>query len=380
MDEHEKLFEDQLDEMLKQMEQDKSVPKKIERKKGKRWLAVLLAIVLLLSLTVPVVLIASPGVYFNYLLDQLGRYDPSNDATLPQDKVDDILGSNPDLRPVDPNEDLPGIDDLPKPPGSDTIEKEKSVVNILLVGQDSNDTAVRTRSDTMILVTLHTKSKQVTLTSFMRDAYVQIPGYSPNKLNHAFEFGGLKLLNETLKVNFGVEVDGNVLVDFDSFKQIIDLLGGVDIKLTKTEAIYLVNGCRHDVHEGWNRLDGAAALDYARLREIDSDYQRTNRQRTVMLSIFDRYKSLPVDQMLDLLDEILPLIVTDMEKGQIVEYVLKCAPMLAVADYGTQQIPANGTFKQGFVQVREGLKNWFQYNIDFSENRKILQDIINGNR
>ena len=89
---------------------------------------------------------------------------------------------------------------------------------------------------------------------------------------------------------------------------------------------------------------------------------------------------MPVDQMLDLLDEILPLIVTDLDKGQIVEYVLKCAPMLATADYATQQIPANGTFKQGFVQVREGLKNWFQYNIDFSENRKILQDIINGNR
>ena len=86
------------------------------------------------------------------------------------------------------------------------------------------------------------------------------------------------------------------------------------------------------------------------------------------------------DEALDLLDEILPLIVTDMDKRQIVEYVLKCAPMLATADYGTQQIPANGTFKQGFVQVREGLKNWFQYNIDFGENRRILQSIMNGNR
>ena len=82
--------------------------------------------------------------------------------------------------------------------------------------------------------------------------------------------------------------------------------------------------------------------------------------------------------MLALLDDILPMIVTNMEKAQIIEYALKCAPVAATASYATQQIPANKTFDQGYVKVREGLKNWFQYNIDFDANRKILQDIMDG--
>lgn len=379
MDDQEMRLDAQSGETMDQMDRKIrpiKAPKR-KKKKGRVFLRIVLPVLLVVVL---VVLIVTPVWFINDSLNQLGKYDPSNDATISKDQADEILGNNPDLIPVDPDEDLPDIDEIPEPPGSDVIEKNHDVVSILLIGQDNYNSAVRTRSDTMMLVILNTKTKQVTLTSFMRDAYVQIPGYSPNKLNHAYEFGGLKLLNEMLNVNFGVEVDGNVLVDFSTFKQIIDLLGGVDIKLTKAEANHLISDGGHDVHEGWNRLAGAAALDYARIRQIDNDYQRTNRQRTVVLSIIDRYKSMPVDQMLDLLDEILPLIVTDMDKRQIVEYVLKCAPMLATADYGTQQIPANGTFKQGFVQVREGLKNWFQYNIDFDENRKILQDIIDGNR
>ena len=101
---------------------------------------------------------------------------------------------------------------------------------------------------------------------------------------------------------------------------------------------------------------------------------------TVILSIINRYKTLPVDEMLALLDDILPLIVTDMDNSKILEYALKCAPVAATASYGTQQIPANGTFKQGYVKVREGLKNWFQYDIDFGKNRDILQKIMDGNR
>lgn len=349
---------------------------KKKRSTAVKTIAIVVIVILLLLLLIAVPL----GIYVNYLLDRLGDYDPSNDATIQSGQLGDIIDGDPGLLPIDPTDKLPDIGDITDPSGGDPIQKEKDLVNILLVGQDSNNSNIRTRTDTMILVSVHTKAKQVTLTSFMRDAYVKIPGFASNKLNHAYLFGGLKLLKETLLVNFGVEVDGCVLVDFSSFKQIIDILDGVDIKLTKTEAIYLVNGCRHDVHEGWNRLNGDAAFDYARLREIDSDYQRTNRQRTVMLSIINRYKSLPLDQMLALLDDILPLIVTDMDKAKIIEYALKCAPIAATASYGTQQIPANGTFRQGFVQVREGLKNWFQYDIDFDENRRILKNIMDGNR
>lgn len=359
----------------------------------KKLITVTVIIALLLTLVVGVVVMVT----LYYYAGLLTPYDPVNDEPYTQEQDKDSIfkdavdmpqeeeGTIPDLDDITPSVDDEPVqepdqgEDQQNPPPQQSI-KDKDVVNILIIGQDSKSANIRTRSDTMILITVHTKAKQVTITSFMRDAYVKIPGYANNKLNSAYEKGGLKLLNETLKVNFGVEVDGNVIVNFSSFKEIIDMLGGVDINLTKREAEYMTNGGKHNVKPGMNRLTGAQALDYARLREIDSDYQRTSRQRTVILSLIERYKNLPVLDMVGMLDDILPHLVTNMEKNEIVDLVLKCAPIAPMASYAEQQIPASGTFKQGYVKVREGLKNWFQYNIDFDKNRTILENIMNGTR
>lgn len=360
-------------------------PEEKQKKKMAGWLKGLLitvAVILILLLMIGIVA-------FNWIWYLTGRptradgnqtgEDPKTHQTQQEADKSEVE----DATPMNPDDEgnLPDVDDIPTPPDDNPpIQKEKDVVNILIVGQDSKNTNIRTRSDTMIMVTVHTKAKQVTLTSFMRDAYVKIPGYSSNKLNSAYEKGGLSLLNETLKVNFGIEIDGNVIIDFNSFKDIINMLGGVDISLTAKEAEYMVNGGKHNVKPGMNRLNGQQALDYARLREIDNDYKRANRQRTVMLSLIERYKTLPLLEMVDLVDDILPFLVTDMERDYIMELVFKCGPVAPVASYGTQQIPADGTYKQGYVQVREGLKNWFQYNIDFDKNRDIIESIMNGRR
>lgn len=367
------------DEVIEEEDDDEDdgvviVPK---RKKMSRWRKIALITVSTLLILL-LILGVTAVVYVNYLLDQVGQYDPNNDILLDQDQVQDILDNDSDLEEIDPDEDLPSIEDFDPVPDIPPIEQKDDVVNILVVGQDTRQVNVRARSDTMILITIHKDSKKVTLTSFMRDAYVKIPGYASHKMNHSFQYGGLKLLNETMLVNYGVKVDGNVIIDFSAFQSVIDMLGGVDVRLTETEAIYLRNGCKHDVTAGMNRLYGAAALDYARLREIDSDYQRTSRQRTVIQSLIERYKNLPVTEMLAMLDDILPLVVTDMDKNRIVDLVLTYGPVAASATVHNQQIPQNGTFSQGFVQVRPGLKNWFQYNIDFVQNRKILEDIMHG--
>ena len=201
----------QIDEMLENTLV--SAADKIERKKMAAWkkgLLITVAVILLLFLLIAV----AGGIFVNHLLDSLGKYDPSNDTTISQDQAEDLIEKDVNTVPVEPGEELPGMDDLPTPPGGDVIEKEKNVVNILLVGQDSNNTAVRTRSDTMILVTIHTGAKKVTLTSFMRDAYVKIPGYPSNKLNQAYEIGGLKLLIQSgtpsILTSFAT-VDGRVV-------------------------------------------------------------------------------------------------------------------------------------------------------------------------
>ena len=351
-----------------------------EKKRG-GWKRVLL-IAVLSVLALLLIVVACAGVYVNYLLDRITPYDTANDSTISSSEVDLLLQTDPDLETVDPNdnESLPDISEIEtfpptEPPKQETYDYD--VVNILLVGQDTWG-STRTRSDSMILATFNKKAGTITLTSFMRDCYVQIPGYKPNKLNHAFQYGGMKLLNETLRVNFGVRVDGNVVVNFNDFEKLIDLLGGVDINLTQKEATYIdsASGFTWKLKGGMNHLDGEKALLYSRIREIDSDYRRAERQRKVISAVMEKYKSQPLDQMLGMLDDILPMITTNMDKGEIVTTAVDLFPMLAGAKINTMRIPVDGTFQQGNVKVREGLKNWFQYDIDFAANKKVLREIF----
>ena len=352
-----------------------------EKKRGS-WKRVLL-ITALSILVFLLIVVACVGVYVNYLLDRITPYDTAHDSTISSSEVDLLLQTDPDLETMgtDNTEPLPDISDIntfpTEPSEPEREEYDYDVVNILLVGQDTRGSS-RARSDSMILVTFNKKAGEITLTSFMRDSYVQIPGYKPHKLNHSFQYGGMKLLNETLRVNFGVRVDGNVVVNFNDFEELIDLLGGVDIKLTAQEANYINSGGsgRWHLTEGIARLDGEQALAYSRIREIDSDYRRAERQRKVIMSLMERYKSQSLGRMLELLEEILPMVTTNMGKGDMVSYAADLFPMLASAEINTMRIPADGTFRQGNVKVRDGLTNWFQYDIDFEANRRLLLEIF----
>lgn len=357
-----------------------------ENKKKKRggWKrALLITICVILALIL--ILIASAGIFVNYLLGKMEKVRPEDEVTISSSEVEELLQTDPDVVPVDPSESLPSIEDVTFPTGGQEPEKQPEqpdyVKNILLVGQDRRGSKGRARSDAMIMVTFNTKTKTITLTSFMRDAYVRIPGYKSHKLNHAYQYGGFSLLNETLRVNFGVEIHGNFEVDFQRFQKLIDFLGGVDITLTEEEAYYL-HYCTAelwDLKEGPNHLNGIQALTYARLREIDSDYQRTNRQRKVIQSVIQTYKNQPLDQLLPVLEETLGIVTTNMENDDIVGLALEMFPMLSSAKINTMQIPAHGTFDQGDVLVREGLKNWFQYNIDFKANRELIWELFEEN-
>ena len=173
--------------------------------------------------------------------------------------------------------------------GADTsVMQDKDIVNLLLIGQDRREGQDRQRADSMIMVTLNKKTKQISMTSFMRDLYVQIPGYSDNRINATYAFGGMDLLDSTLNTNFGVEIAGNVEVDFGEFQTLIDSIGGIDLELTQDEADYIC-GRKRDVtypqqlrtdwnlHEGVNHLTGEQALIHARNRSLGNDYARTDR-------------------------------------------------------------------------------------------------------
>lgn len=356
-----------------------------EKKKKKRTTLVVLCVVL--SVILLLLLVAGAVTYYvNHLLDQI-NYVGNDESTLSTDEAEHLQTEG--LETIAPDESLPDINDLDKPDDStanqdsqgNTTEPDSpkgDIVNIMLIGQDRRSGEQRARSDSMILVTFNKSNNTITLTSFMRDSYVQIPGYANSKLNHAFQYGGMQLLNDTLYVNFGVEVDGNVAVDFSQFKNVIDLLGGVDIELTQKEVDYLNSDYGWSLSAGTNRLNGEEALAYSRIRYIDNDYYRAGRQRKVLMSLLNRYKSLSVFEMLSTLENVLGLVTTNMEKSEILTLATELFPMLSSANMATQQIPAAGTFQGGNVQVRPGLKDWFQYNIDFATNREILREIFDA--
>ena len=328
----------------------------------------------------------------NHTLNYINQVNPDDEVTLSPSEADDIgFGDGTETIDPDSTDDIIHIDDITMPSytegnnqGGTTVVPTPQLeiitgdhlVNILLVGQDREEGQKRQRSDSMILVTFNKSTNEITLTSFMRDQYVQIPGYKNNKLNAAYEIGGMKLLTKTLKANFGVVVDGIIEVDFGGFIEVIDLLGGVEINLSEKEANYLNENKNGPVQAGHQRLTGKQALAYARLRSIDTDYRRAERQRKVVTAVINSAKNLSLGQLLSMMDKILPMVSTNLSNTQIMSYASDLFPMLTSADLKTSRIPVEGTFEEGIVQVRDNLTAWFQYNIDFYANNQYLNEIF----
>ena len=228
----------------------------------------------------------------------------------------------------------------------------KHVINILLIGQDRREGESRARSDTMILVSVNTERKSISLVSLMRDLYVQIPGYSDNRINAAYQWGGMELLDETVLENFGVEVDGNVEADFEQFETIIDILGGVDVEMSKGEAEYMKYVMDSgDVQEGENHLSGKQALDFARMRGLDDDFHRTERQRRLLTRLAEKLQSASVQQLLDLVNEVLPHVSTDMSSTQMLGYADSAIQVyLSGAEIATGRIPAESMYSDAEIR------------------------------
>jgi len=231
--------------------------------------------------------------------------------------------------------------DIEWDPIEDPIVKKEHIINIMLIGQDRRPGESRTRSDAMILCTLNTKTKELTMTSIMRDTYVQIPGYQDNRINECYALGGIKLLSKCVETNFGVLVDGSFAVDFNGFQEVIDLVGGVDITLSSAEANYMKNR-GYKVQTGMNHMDGETALAYARNRSIgNADFARTERQRKVISSVVEKCRGKNFLQMSNLLKKVLPYVTTDLDNGEILKYMMEMIPILKNMKIVSQRIPGD---------------------------------------
>ena len=231
---------------------------------------------------------------------------------------------------------------------TEPVGEEETITNILLIGQDSLK-GKRERSDTMILITVNQEKNTITLTSFMRDMYVKIPGYYNEKINSAYMLGGMDLLNETLYQNFGIVVDHNVEVSFGQFRQIIDYLGGITLKIDAKEAAFInyANGIK-SIQAGEVHLDGNCALAYARYRDkAAGDFARTERQRKTINALIQQYKNANLSTMIGITNELMGMITTNMTKSEILNYAVEFFPMLATAEIISQRVPFDGKHTNG---------------------------------
>lgn len=343
------------------------------KKKKKGWLIALIVVaVLVLAL-----ILGGLAVVKSYL-GQIGRtYEEPIETVAPEDEffeVDVTPEPSPTSPPAEPTEEPAEepteeptaepsaeskddrIDINPEEVEWDFIERieDDHLINIMLVGQDKYPGAAwskRQHSDSMILCSINPKTGETALISFLRDTYVQIPGgYSDNRLNVPYLFGGFDLLDETMTANFGVSIDCNFEVDMASFEALIDMVGGVDIKLTAREADYMKNVQNIDVVEGVNHFNGLNARIYAQNRAIGSDFARTGRQRTVLLAVFDKVKDLPVNDLLNMLYDMLPYLTTDLTDGEILSLAYRLLPMVISLQVETHMVPDHDCYTAASIR------------------------------
>lgn len=240
------------------------------------------------------------------------------------------------------------------------VNSDNDIVNVLLIGNDfrkESGYGAAGLTDTMMIATLDMKHKTLKLTSLMRDMLVEIPGYSNNKLNAAYSFGGVELLYQTIAQNFNIQLDGYVEVSFKAFQKVVDDVGGIEVELTESEANYLntTNYIKpkkyRTVKVGKNKLNGAQALGYCRIRKtvftpngLTDDYGRTWRQRNTISGIFDKVKKLPMSKWLDIAEDILDgYVTTDLSNKAIINYI-KDVVMMGTTEIHQLQIPVSGYY------------------------------------
>ena len=268
------------------------------------------------------------------------------------------------------------------------------VLNILLVGSDTRSLEERGRTDSIILLSIDKKNKKTIMTSFMRDTYVTFPGLDRDgdgvddmgKINAANVYGGVELLLDTIEYNFDISVDKYFYVDFFSFAKIVDAVGGIELDISDEEAAgmedpmgeqnnifgnkkgtdYLDHGGK-DMH-----LNGNQALAYARLRYVgNADFERTQRQRTVISKIIEKAKTLNPIELNDFVETALESLTTNYTSNEL--YFLSYRlPFIAKYDTEQQRIPEDDTFTYGDHDVGSTL------DIDFDKARGTLRKSIYG--
>jgi len=240
-----------------------------------------------------------------------------------------IVTSGVDLSGIGSGIDLPGLD-----PGVNEPQATSDITNILLIGVDTRSTtSFSGLSDSMIVMSINRIHKEIRLLSFLRDTYVRIPtknGIVQNKMNAAYATGGFQRLADTFKLNFGLTLDKYIVVNFTGLADIVDAVGGLDVPISEAESHYIAlkpgTYAPPDPHVqrtgDMTHLTGFQTVEYARIRHLDSDFVRTQRQQTVLNLLFNKVKTQSLPTIQSVLNTTLKYVSTNMTEGELVSLAI----------------------------------------------------------
>lgn len=359
------------DESDRDRERARKKKKKNDKKKKKNT-AIRVILILLI-----IVLCAGIGVYWyvNNILDTVTDENADKQTNVSQVKMDERVESFDPIEEADASEIGSLQDMIKKWYKNGTPASSSRVLNIMLIGEDTRGKKVLesgTRADSAIVASVNLDTKQIKLTSILRDAYAYwetTPGDESTghfgKINGAMStYGGdIHTYISAVENLYKIKIDNYVIVNFTSFEKIIDNLGGVELELTSAEINEINNHQKRyggvyidktfDGTKGTLKLSGKQALAYCRIRKIDSDNMRANRQKICLSKVFSDMKNASSVQLLKILNDMVPYIRTDMPKSNIIstaKYALSEGWMSYdvstsnVPEYRNDENGAGGTF------------------------------------
>lgn len=323
-------------------------------------------------LAVLILIVGSGALFVNSKLNRLNR---SGDASAAKAADGVTVVSDDFAANVDGLEVRSGGGELP----DGDVFSDKNIVNILLLGTDMKipGTDDLGRCDCTMICSLNKSTGEVKLVGFERAIGVPIPGYEDELLTYAYQYGAGPFMVETIEKCFNVDLAGYVHVGFESFPQVINAIGGIDVELNQSEiynlsVTYQYSPDLHEMSPGMNHLEGEVAYGYCRLRDSDDDWARQGRTREAVQAMVNKLKTLSITDLNKLMNEVLPLIETDLTNAQLTSLMMS-APKFVNAEVTQLMEPAKD--KTWSYQTGRGA---FMIGCDFKECAAEIRQFIYG--
>ena len=266
---------------------------------------------------------------------------------------------------------------------SDDIQEDTGDwINILLLGCDSYSINEYSRSDSMIILSVNSKSGEIKMTSLMRDTWIKVSGHKSRKLTELCAIGGPELTMQAINENYGTDITRYAQIGMDGIAEIIDLLGGLELDVTEAERKALNKGLfdlsrlsgMEKLQQSGEKvhLNGNQATAYARIRKIDSDYVRVERQRTVLMAMAKKIMSgANASNVISVIDVLLEYVDTNISLLELMS-LARVGLSADLENIQEMRLPADGTYESGMFG------NVWCIKPDFKKNARLLEEFIYG--